>query len=301
MLHIPYDETTLPAAEKQHLDALISYIKNKGDAYCRQLFENITGVIPYDKSYENAQNQNEWDWLECFVLADVAILRDLASNAEKLQFEQFKYIYENRFSKSPTIYVDEKKTYNSYTFVKNLGIKVCPYCDKEYLDIVEQGGRERRTLELDHFFSKSVYPALAMCFYNLVPSGQGCNGLKSSKSIDKSPYEMDIESHTRLCPDLPIGVNMENVSTDECEIKFHPYKDMERNIAVFALESRYQDQKELAHNLLRKKQFYTDEKLAEMVRIGIADSVESAKRDIFGELPNPRNQILSKLRRDILE
>lgn len=303
MIHIPYDETKLQFAKEKHVDALISYIKGKDDAYRCQLYTDVTGVMQYGKSYSDVKSQDDWKWLKQFILADIGTLKSLTSYTDKLQFKQFEKIYKQYFSNGSDKYVDQMEKYNSYSFVENLGIKVCPYCDKEYLDVVkQQDGRTRRTLEVDHFIPKSVYPALAMCFYNLVPSGQGCNGLKSSQNIDKSPYEMDIESHTRLCPDLPIGVNMENVSVDECEIKFHAHKDMMRNIKVFALEERYnnKEQKELAYELLRKKQRYTDDKLAEMVRAGFVESIEVAKRDLFGELSNSQNSLFNKLKRDIL-
>ena len=39
--------------------------------------------------------------------------------------------------------------------LKNLGVTICPYCDEEYLDVVENGnGGKLRTLEIDHFFPK---------------------------------------------------------------------------------------------------------------------------------------------------
>ena len=59
------------------------------------------------------------------------------------------------------------------------------------------------------FFAKSTYPALAMCFYNLVPSGQNCNGLKLDRGCGMNPYEKDIEEMTWLFPDIPIGISME--------------------------------------------------------------------------------------------
>lgn len=49
-----------------------------------------------------------------------------------------------------------------------MNLKVCPYCEHEFLDVVEvtQGTQTKRTMEFDHFYPKGSdeYPALAMCF-----------------------------------------------------------------------------------------------------------------------------------------
>lgn len=70
--------------------------------------------------------------------------------------------------------------------VKELNIKACPYCNREYID--NRG--EYATAQLDHFYPKSIYPILAVCIYNLVPVGSACNHIKRDKDKDKllSPY-----------------------------------------------------------------------------------------------------------------
>lgn len=300
MLHIPYDENRLPAAERAHADAVISYVSGRDRAYRQQLFADVTQAMPCNKIFEEAAACGDWEWLRNFILLDVEGLRGLSTQPENLQFDQFKKIYEQRFSNGADKYVDRESSYNSFAFVANLDVRVCPYCDKVYLEVFERGERQQKMLEIDHFFPKSAYPALAMCFYNLVPSGHGCNRLKLDGEIGKSPYEGDIESHTRLGVDLPVGVNMENVAVDECEIKFHPHEDMRHNVEALALEERYKDQRETARHLLKMKQQYSDTKMEEMVRLGYFASVEDARRVIFDEVPDPQHRPFRKLRHDLL-
>lgn len=300
MLHIPYDEERLPAAERAHVDAIESYVSGRGHDYCQQLFTDVTRAMPYGKTFEETAACDDWGWLNDFILLDVEGLKRLAAHPEKLRFDQFRKIYEQRFSNGSDNFVDRESSYNSFAFVSNLDVRICPYCDREYLETFERGGSQRKTLEIDHFFPKSAYPALAMCFYNLVPSGHNCNRLKLDSEIDKNPYETDIESHTRLGVDLPIGVNMESVAVDECAIKFHPHKDMRRNVEILALEERYKDQKEEAHHLLKMKQQYPDDKLEEMVRLGFFDSMGEARRAIFEEVPDSQYHPFRKMRHDLL-
>ena len=122
--------------------------------------------------------------------------------SNKLKFTVFKEIYNRYFSNGSNKYVDEESQYNAYKFLENLQITVCPYCEDEYLDAVDINDKKRRTSEIDHFFAKSTYPALAMCFYNLVPSGQNCNGLKLDRGCGMNPYEKDIEEMTWLFPEV---------------------------------------------------------------------------------------------------
>lgn len=293
---------SLVQAERDHVQAVCGYIKTKNETYQRELFRVVTAAVPATLDYDAAKKAGDWSWLNRFLLADVPALRKLAEERpERLQFDQFKKLYINRFCHGSTTYVDNASKYNAYTFIKNLGVTVCPYCDEEYLDVLEQDGTPtQRTLELDHFFPKSSFPALAMCFYNLVPSGQNCNGIKKERPIGMSPFEKNIENCTRLSPDLPIGVNMETVFPEECEIQFHATGGMKKNVSVFGLEQRYQRHKGLAHRYLLLKQTCGEEKIAEMVNAGFFSSVEQAQ-EILYKVPGSDQQLLQKLKHDILD
>ena len=238
--------------------------------------------------------------IEDFIEADVERMREWVNTcSDKLKFEEFVEIYRWYFSNGDKNYVADG--YNAYTFLEMLGVEVCPYCDDEYIDIVVAGGKKKRTSEVDHFFPKSRYPALAMCIYNLVPSGQVCNGEKKAFELGANPYETDIESWTFLYPDIPVGVSMETVPEECCRIVFHEKQGMVSNVERLLLEQRYARHSEEVKRLLTNLQRLTDEKMDEIVKMGIFGSREEIIAVAFGpQEPNEKKKTLrQKMLRDL--
>lgn len=239
------------------------------------------------------------DTIEDFLSAGVDKMRNWVINSpEKLKFTQFKEIYQKYFSNGTEKFVDGN--YNAYRFLENIGVTVCPYCDDEYIDIVEISDKIKRTGEIDHFFSKSLYPALAMCFFNLVPSGQVCNGIKSTEGIGANPYETNIESWSRLYPDIPIGAALESIEPNDCIIRFHPKHGMIQNVETLGLEDRYKRHAPEAYRLLKNLQFFTEEKISELERMGYG-----TKEDIISFAFGPcdpqekKNALRQKMLKDL--
>lgn len=70
------------------------------------------------------------------------------------------------------------------------GTKTCPYCNRNYVDIFNDGGKYKSTLDLDHFYSKEDYPMLAVSLYNLIPVCPSCNRIKGTKKLQYYPYDV---------------------------------------------------------------------------------------------------------------
>ena len=80
-----------------------------------------------------------------------------------------------------------KSTYqNGYLLATNLSIKCCPYCNRNYTTQHEMLYYKKNIAthrteakyvfpEFDHFYSKKAFPAIAISFYNLIPSCNICN------------------------------------------------------------------------------------------------------------------------------
>ncbi len=240
-----------PEAAEQHVRAVMNRIQKS--------FDSVTILLDVQKLGAGS--------IEEFLLADIDTMRDwVVDSPELLQFTAFKDMYNKFFSNGADKYVDGN--YNAYCLIENLDVYVCPYCDDEYLDAVVVNGKKRRSSEIDHFFPKSKYPALAMCFYNLVPCGQTCNGLKMENELGANPHEEDIENLTFLYPDLPIGVMIDSIDPESCVIHFHAKKGMTENVSQLALEQRYEKHAPEAHRLLLNLQLYNPEKIAELVTMG---------------------------------
>lgn len=298
MIKIALTDEALKHAQDAHLLAIQSYVARQSDGYLAQLFADVTAALPQRTAYQ----ANDWSWLRDFILATPRLLFQLIQSPDKLQFGQFLKLYNSGFCNGSAHYMDDSAKYNAYTFIQNVGIEVCPYCEEEYLDVLKKpDGATVRTLEIDHFYPKGKFPALALCFYNLVPSGQNCNGLKKQAMLGMSPYEQDIESHTWLNPDIPVGSNMENVSVDDCTIHFHPRGGMRENVETLLLEQRYEKYKSIAHRYLLLMQQYNDAKVEEMVRSGYFPSADAAYRILYGEplADDNRQKLLQKLKRDM--
>ena len=68
------------------------------------------------------------------------------------------------------IYDSEDDVFDKASFVHNSGLRVCPYCGKEWIMSTNRTKRQ-----IDHFLPKRKYPFFALNFYNLIPSCDLCN------------------------------------------------------------------------------------------------------------------------------
>jgi len=164
---------------------------------------------------------------------------------------------------------DKIKDYDRYTFVDKHKLKTCPYCNRNYIFIVDENTGRLRP-EIDHFFPKSKYPYLAMSFYNLIPSCQICNHTKKDKDTYEdgllSPYE--IEDNTFQLTYIPKNINFFQIKQRKCitnksfEIKFK--KIDKHSNKYFKLDKLYEQHKDIVYELLIKKTIYSKSYIAEL-------------------------------------
>lgn len=297
----------IDALKQTHFAAVKSYVCDIMRTDARDNFYQSVIALPgfdkYPKVYDS-RNDN-FEWLKEFLLADYKTLESWVKNyAHLLTFDYMKKVYLNRFSKGLNDFVDKQGTYNSYTLYGLMGVKVCPYCEHEFIEVVEINGQDRRTMEFDHYFPKGEkeYPGLAMCFYNLIPSCKPCNQLKKTNPVAASPYDPDIEKLTHFGTILPLGINMNSVGVAQCEPKLNPTGGMVINNESLGIEQRYKQLAPDVLNLLKNKQNFDDDKIREMVRCGFGE-FEVLKRAMFG---NPRSEasgqeLHTKMKEDLID
>lgn len=80
-----------------------------------------------------------------------------------------------------------KKMKNGYWLMKELNVKVCPYCNRNYTVTIATSKVSVRP-EYDHFYPEALHPSLILSFYNYVPSCPQCNHLKKTKELDVNPW-----------------------------------------------------------------------------------------------------------------
>lgn len=164
---------------------------------------------------------------------------------------------------------------NNALFVKDLDVKVCPYCNRNYILNFQKKGKENATAQLDHFFDKKKYPYLAISIYNLVPSCGTCNQRKST--IEETifyPYNESFNNSVKFSlkgiksRDELIKENLDFFDEKRIELdyKILNNKDkVERHIEVFNIKNLYNEHKDIVSELLQKRVIYSDDYLESLL------------------------------------
>lgn len=286
MIHLEFDN--IHDLKQTHYIAVEDYVKLQTKIIQDNLYANIKDLfvgMPDERPIE-------YDWLENFILADVLTLESwIDTKSDKLKFKFFKDLYLTRFAKKEE-YVDRTRTYNAYTLLTMMDIKVCPYCDDEYFDILHPVQGRRRTCDFDHFYPKGdeYYPALAMCFFNLIPSGKDCNFMMNTNTIAANPYHPDIEKWSRFESNISIGANIEKLPLSAFTVSLRATGRMVLNNATLALEERYNNRKEIIRDILIASQDYSDDKVNEYLAIGLSPDWIKRQRERLLSLPYPQSR-----------
>lgn len=205
-----------------------------------------------------------------------------------------------------------KKIYESYDkiinngynkrLINNLGMSVCPYCNRDFIN--NRG--EQPSVQLDHFYPRSLFPIFAVCLYNLIPACYACNHIKSDKIIGLSPYEDysldDLLTFTYSLEDIDFlhdsnSINLEILFAEE------DGKSLKKNFSELHLNEAYSLHKQEVQSILRKVMIFSDKKIDELWYSynDLFDSREEIVQDIFGSYSSGgyQNRILAKLKSDI--
>ena len=202
----------------------------------------------------------------------------------------------------------------AYKLVENLGIKTCPYCNRNYISFVNKKRKTRP--QLDHFYPKAIYPFLACSFYNLIPSCSACNHMKSDDDSYKDekdgnlvhPYNVKdgdfTFSYTFDNLDILKSIDEKNIRfEDEEKIKITLDRKYEKNNEYFQLETIYQNHKDIVIELILKEINYPKSYIDELIKNGFGTE-EEIYRFIFSnylKTDDLHKRPLSKLTRDIVE
>jgi 5-methylcytosine-specific restriction endonuclease McrA len=234
----------------------------------------------FNKNYPTSigiVNQKKEDWAELY-----KILRE----------EIFEKEYNNWSS---------RKNYGAYEFVETLGLKTCPYCNRNYTFVVNEKNGKLRP-EIDHFYPKSIYPFLAMSFYNLIPSCPICNhtkGNKVEKDLD-NPY--DIENNSYQFTYIPNNVDFATVEKEKYNFNSFDIelKGNQSNIEVFKLNELYKQHKDIVLELLIKKAYYPQSYIDELSKFGFSpDEIYRYLFSNYNKDEDLHKRPLSKLIKDI--
>lgn len=88
---------------------------------------------------------------------------------------------------------------NSYKIAEIKGRNTCTYCNRQYTITLKEDGEFITRPQFDHWFPKSVFPLLALSFYNLIPSCSICNS--SAKGDQIFSFKKLIHPYKRSSPE----------------------------------------------------------------------------------------------------
>lgn len=210
-----------------------------------------------------------------------------------------------------------KNKKDAYNFTNIIGVKICPYCNIEYVyTVYDEKKKPVFRPDIDHFIPKNKKtgnPKLQLELTNLIPSCFVCNQrLKRDKAFSQDkylhPYFDDFDSIMRFAINLN---NTDYLNEVAFEIKIKSKEsakedDITRalnNIEVFKLNERYQFHKDDVVMLFKRMKNYNKGKVKEIEAL-LSGGVKSGS-DLKLSLPEKYCEInstsLGKLKRDVLK
>lgn len=207
-------------------------------------------------------------------------------------------------------------------FMEDLGINVCPFCNREYIFKFEDKiNKEPRIIaSLDHYYDKDTYPFLSVSIFNLIPCCHICNSkFKHTKNFyDKKhlhPYEDSFNEKAKFSQFFN-NVDEKNkkfslLSKERISLTLKPLDIKDRvtqnTIDTFRLETLYQEHKDIVLELIQKREIYPDSYIDDLFHQyegTLFKNREDVLRHITGgyiEDKDINKRPLSKLIKDISE
>lgn len=198
----------------------------------------------------------------------------------------------------------------SYQLTMEQGYNTCTYCNRQYVITVGGSDNDSRIVrpELDHWYSKELFPLMSLSIYNLIPSCSICNSSIKGNSIfrlsthvhpylDSTPEEPTFKFRYKLNPDKKWTIIIDNLVDPKEQKMVEDFKLKEiysyhgelevKDILLFKYHNSDTYLKFLLQDLLQYYK-YTEQDIYRMVFCADMESKDNLNRPF------------SKLKRDIL-
>lgn len=170
-----------------------------------------------------------------------------------------------------------KSKVDAYEYAKILGLRICPYCNINYIYTVTKGKEKIIRPDFDHFEPKSKNSQKQLDVDNLVPCCLLCNErLKGAKPFEEkthlNPLKKDFDSIVEFSIDIKkpnylkeanfdiIFCKKESASNEDCDL-------CKANIRDFKLLERYSCHKDTVLDLLKDLKYYHIAKMIEISKL----------------------------------
>jgi hypothetical protein len=157
---------------------------------------------------------------------------------------------------------------DKFKFVKDLKLETCPYCNRNYILVIKKN-REVKN-EIDHFYPKTLYPLLAVSFYNLIPSCEPCNGFSAKGQLDSYALKL-INPYLLKSDDFKFGFKINNISiinplVGKSDVEIYFDKSIKSHLEIFNLEDLYSLHHDHAIELIIKQRIKYSDKYIKYLR-----------------------------------
>lgn len=271
---------------------------NFGDRLCNKL-KMDNGKEKFNKTISTAA----MSWIKAFITRNALYISEPEKKfTRREEYNQYvnSVIYPSVFeSNFRNVEDSEWIFWDAYAFVFLLGIKVCPYCNQQFVyPVVTSKGKMRGSI--DHFLPKSKYPYLSMSIYNWIPCCSNCNSyLKRTFEFsfdDFNLYDDNLSDYFRYVYDFKrsgIGASIEIMN-----------EKVEKYCSIFKWRELADFHIDIAKRLLQARLCYCDEYLTLLgySTLNLYDSVEELKAAVIGYIEKPdqiNNECLGKMKYDL--
>lgn len=286
-------------------------------------------MIPIKQYYTEVVKENYWKRIKPLLTPKKeVVLNDLIKlNPKFSEFKDAKGLILSDFSKIKSCikslelgepkdfdfmvtkyetFINNKNLYCNVSLIDDLGIKVCPYCNRSFIMSTRVGvdNKIKNTCQLDHFYNKNQYPIFALSLQNLIPVCSSCNHSKLDKEFKKSPFEIE---------DVDKGFifSLEYAKADYTKpdafkvITTTPDIELDEQRITLGLEKLYEKHNDIGHELFLKQHIYSEDRIMELCESfpKLFTSPNEVRQLILGNYIDKKDvgkRPLAKMTRDIM-
>ncbi len=150
--------------------------------------------------------------------------KDTIDFSPTTNINEYKEIY-LKISSSESKFYSKLRGYIIDSFLKEYSY--CPYCWKTPLIYFDNNNKSKRMFQFDHFFSKNYFNNGVINFYNLIPSCNACNHIKS----DLFPINEIFHPYFWW---VKVNWNSVDIIWDDYDTVSYCYKDINWKKTIFA-------------------------------------------------------------------
>lgn len=277
----PY--STLNAAAEKHFQNINPVIKGVHPISKKQKFHGSWSVIGKLKSLINdTTDPAEIDTLllilkniDNVIKGEPKILNDLIKEIGEIPdghnlHEPLERVFQ----------YDYFRDHKAFDFIQLLNVPVCPYCNRNFLSVINTKKKKQLLFHIDHYFPKGKYPYLRLSFHNLIPSCAVCNShLKAFVDFELKyhlhPFKDNFNSILRFQTNIK-DLSIYFTNKKRFHISLVPRRDLIKPVSrkqekkakrvakVFRITELYNTHKDFVQELIQRKLTYPDDFVKDM-------------------------------------